>query len=62
MAGPGKNNISYIHKVIFPSLILTHVLLVSLKCHPGLNLLNIQDKEAGDDPDIEGILKACCWS
>ncbi|XP_021899423.1 thioredoxin-like protein AAED1, chloroplastic isoform X3 [Carica papaya] len=34
VAGPGKNNISYIHK----------------------------DKEAGDDPDIEGILKACCWS
>ncbi|PIN03714.1 hypothetical protein CDL12_23753 [Handroanthus impetiginosus] len=32
VAGPGKNNISYIHK----------------------------DKEAGDDPDIEDILKACC--
>ncbi|KAG8374271.1 hypothetical protein BUALT_Bualt11G0114200 [Buddleja alternifolia] len=31
VAGPGKNNISYIHK----------------------------DKEAGDDPDIEEILKAC---
>ncbi|KAI3932748.1 hypothetical protein MKW92_026021 [Papaver armeniacum] len=32
VAGPGKSNISYIHK----------------------------DKEAGDDPDIEDILKACC--
>ncbi|CAI9783210.1 unnamed protein product [Fraxinus pennsylvanica] len=32
VAGPGKNNISYIHK----------------------------DKEAGDDPDIEDILKVCC--
>ncbi|PON32464.1 Peroxiredoxin-like FAM213/AAED [Parasponia andersonii] len=32
VAGPGKTNISYIHK----------------------------DKEAGDDPDIEDILKACC--
>ncbi|XAR50984.1 hypothetical protein NMG60_11005465 [Bertholletia excelsa] len=32
VAGPGKNNISYIHK----------------------------DKEAGDDPDIEDILQACC--
>ncbi|KAJ8753958.1 hypothetical protein K2173_001856 [Erythroxylum novogranatense] len=32
VAGPGKTNISYIHK----------------------------DKEAGDDPDIEEILKACC--
>ncbi|XP_061366648.1 thioredoxin-like protein AAED1, chloroplastic [Gastrolobium bilobum] len=32
VAGPGKNNISYIHK----------------------------DKEAGDDPNIEDILKACC--
>ncbi|KAJ4825973.1 hypothetical protein Tsubulata_007740 [Turnera subulata] len=32
VAGPGKTNISYIHK----------------------------DKEAGDDPDIEGILQACC--
>ncbi|XP_038883589.1 thioredoxin-like protein AAED1, chloroplastic [Benincasa hispida] len=32
VAGPGKNNISYIHK----------------------------DKEAGDDPDIQEILKACC--
>ncbi|KAA8518816.1 hypothetical protein F0562_016410 [Nyssa sinensis] len=34
VAGPGKSNISYIHK----------------------------DKEAGDDPDIEDILKACCAS
>ncbi|KAJ8438416.1 hypothetical protein Cgig2_004526 [Carnegiea gigantea] len=32
VAGPGKTNISYIHK----------------------------DKEAGDDPPIEDILKACC--
>ncbi|WCJ34598.1 Thioredoxin superfamily protein [Euphorbia peplus] len=32
VAGPGKTNISYIHR----------------------------DKEAGDDPDIEDILKACC--
>ncbi|XVF07988.1 hypothetical protein REPUB_Repub06bG0186600 [Reevesia pubescens] len=32
VAGPGKKNISYIHK----------------------------DKEAGDDPEIEDILKACC--
>ncbi|XP_050230571.1 thioredoxin-like protein AAED1, chloroplastic [Mercurialis annua] len=32
VAGPGKTNISYIHK----------------------------DKEAGDDPEIEDILKACC--
>ncbi|MED6211106.1 hypothetical protein PIB30_070354 [Stylosanthes scabra] len=32
VAGPGKNNISYIHK----------------------------DKEAGDDPEIEEILAACC--
>lgn len=32
VAGPGKSNISYIHK----------------------------DKEAGDDPDIDDILKACC--
>ncbi|KAG2690369.1 hypothetical protein I3760_09G183100 [Carya illinoinensis] len=32
VAGPGKNNISYVHK----------------------------DKEAGDDPDIKDILKACC--
>ncbi|WJX84569.1 hypothetical protein P8452_67134 [Trifolium repens] len=32
VAGPGKGNISYIHK----------------------------DKEAGDDPEIEDILKACC--
>ncbi|KAK7337018.1 hypothetical protein VNO77_17575 [Canavalia gladiata] len=32
VAGPGKSNISYIHK----------------------------DKEAGDDPEIEDILKACC--
>ncbi|KAK3227676.1 hypothetical protein Dsin_007538 [Dipteronia sinensis] len=32
VAGPGKSNISYIHK----------------------------DKEAGDDPNIEDILKACC--
>ncbi|CAI9098098.1 OLC1v1034681C1 [Oldenlandia corymbosa var. corymbosa] len=32
VAGPGKYNISYIHK----------------------------DKEAGDDPDVEEILKACC--
>ncbi|KAK4281434.1 hypothetical protein QN277_012928 [Acacia crassicarpa] len=32
VAGPGKSNISYIHK----------------------------DKEAGDDPDIEDILKVCC--
>ncbi|KAJ1395988.1 Thioredoxin-like superfamily [Sesbania bispinosa] len=32
VAGPGKNNISYIFK----------------------------DKEAGDDPEIEDILKACC--
>ncbi|KAL2481459.1 Thioredoxin-like protein AAED1 [Abeliophyllum distichum] len=32
VAGPGKNNILYIHK----------------------------DKEAGDDPDIEDVLKACC--
>ncbi|KAF3442076.1 hypothetical protein FNV43_RR15992 [Rhamnella rubrinervis] len=32
VAGPGKSNISYIHK----------------------------DKEAGDDPDIEEILEACC--
>lgn len=32
VAGPGRSNISYIHK----------------------------DKEAGDDPDIEDILKACC--
>ncbi|XP_030451858.1 thioredoxin-like protein AAED1, chloroplastic isoform X4 [Syzygium oleosum] len=32
VAGPGKNNISYIHK----------------------------DKEAGDDPPIEEIMRACC--
>ncbi|CAJ1895464.1 unnamed protein product [Sphenostylis stenocarpa] len=32
VAGPGKNNILYLHK----------------------------DKEAGDDPEIEDILKACC--
>lgn len=32
VAGPGKGNISYIHK----------------------------DKEAGDDPDIQDVLKACC--
>lgn len=32
VAGPGKDNITYIHR----------------------------DKEAGDDPDIEEILKACC--
>lgn len=32
VAGPGKSNISYIHR----------------------------DKEAGDDPDIQDILKACC--
>lgn len=32
VAGPGKSNISYIHK----------------------------DKEAGDDPDMEDILNACC--
>lgn len=32
VAGPGKSNISYVHK----------------------------DKEAGDDPDIEEILQACC--
>ncbi|XP_043815388.1 thioredoxin-like protein AAED1, chloroplastic isoform X2 [Manihot esculenta] len=32
VAGPGKTNISYIHK----------------------------DKEAGDDPDIEDIMKICC--
>ncbi|XP_065857192.1 thioredoxin-like protein AAED1, chloroplastic [Euphorbia lathyris] len=32
VAGPGKTNISYIHR----------------------------DKEAGDDPNIEDILKACC--
>ncbi|KAK7285110.1 hypothetical protein RJT34_19869 [Clitoria ternatea] len=32
VAGPGKSNISYVHK----------------------------DKEAGDDPEIEYILKACC--
>ncbi|EPS73122.1 hypothetical protein M569_01635, partial [Genlisea aurea] len=32
VAGPGKTNISYVHK----------------------------DKEAGDDPDIDDILKACC--
>ncbi|GLT47854.1 hypothetical protein SLA2020_215150 [Shorea laevis] len=32
VAGPGKGNISYIHR----------------------------DKEAGDDPNIEDILKACC--
>ncbi|XP_010253468.1 PREDICTED: thioredoxin-like protein AAED1, chloroplastic [Nelumbo nucifera] len=32
VAGPGRNNISYVHK----------------------------DKEAGDDPDIEDVLKACC--
>lgn len=32
VAGPGKGNISYIHK----------------------------DKEAGDDPEIEDILKSCC--
>ncbi|KAK9123772.1 hypothetical protein Sjap_013374 [Stephania japonica] len=32
VAGPGKNNVTYIHK----------------------------DKEAGDDPEIEDILKACC--
>lgn len=32
VAGPGKSNISYVHK----------------------------DKEAGDDPNIEDILKACC--
>uniref|UniRef100_A0A2P2JG35 Uncharacterized protein n=2 Tax=Rhizophora mucronata TaxID=61149 RepID=A0A2P2JG35_RHIMU len=32
VAGPGKSNVSYIHK----------------------------DKEAGDDPNIEDILKACC--
>ncbi|KAG2690330.1 hypothetical protein I3760_09G180900 [Carya illinoinensis] len=32
VAGPGKTNISYVHK----------------------------DKEAGDDPDINDILKACC--
>ncbi|XP_051114382.1 thioredoxin-like protein AAED1, chloroplastic isoform X2 [Andrographis paniculata] len=32
VAGPGKNNISYLHK----------------------------DKEAGDDPNIDEILKACC--
>ncbi|KAG4913361.1 hypothetical protein JHK84_053815 [Glycine max] len=32
VAGPGKNNISYLHR----------------------------DKEAGDDPEIEDILKACC--
>ncbi|XP_059667723.1 thioredoxin-like protein AAED1, chloroplastic isoform X4 [Cornus florida] len=32
VAGPGKSNISYVHK----------------------------DKEAGDDPDIESILKVCC--
>ncbi|KAL3839608.1 hypothetical protein ACJIZ3_024199 [Penstemon smallii] len=32
VAGPGKNNISYVHK----------------------------DKEAGDDPEIEDILMACC--
>lgn len=32
VAGPGKHNISYIHK----------------------------DKEAGDDPEIDEILKACC--
>ncbi|KAK2647683.1 hypothetical protein Ddye_015172 [Dipteronia dyeriana] len=32
VSGPGKSNISYIHK----------------------------DKEAGDDPNIEDILKACC--
>jgi hypothetical protein len=22
--------------------------------------LTVQDKEAGDDPDIEDIIKACC--
>ncbi|KAL7170025.1 hypothetical protein ACSBR2_034968 [Camellia fascicularis] len=32
VAGPGKSNISYVHK----------------------------DKEAGDDPDIEEIVQACC--
>ncbi|XP_057981959.1 thioredoxin-like protein AAED1, chloroplastic [Malania oleifera] len=32
VAGPGKHNISYVHR----------------------------DKEAGDDPDIEDILKVCC--
>ncbi|KAL8129774.1 hypothetical protein V2J09_018929 [Rumex salicifolius] len=32
VAGPGKSNISYVHK----------------------------DKEAGDDPPIEDVLKACC--
>ncbi|KAK1271739.1 hypothetical protein QJS04_geneDACA016195 [Acorus gramineus] len=32
VAGPGKDNISYLHK----------------------------DKEAGDDPDIEDVLRACC--
>ncbi|XP_015970002.2 thioredoxin-like protein AAED1, chloroplastic isoform X1 [Arachis duranensis] len=32
VAGPGKNNISYVHK----------------------------DREAGDDPEIEDILAACC--
>ncbi|KAJ4977987.1 hypothetical protein NE237_008767 [Protea cynaroides] len=32
VAGPGKSNISYVHK----------------------------DKEAGDDPDIEDVLKVCC--
>ncbi|KAL2345018.1 hypothetical protein Fmac_006303 [Flemingia macrophylla] len=32
VSGPGKNNISYLHR----------------------------DKEAGDDPEIEDILKACC--
>ncbi|KAL7133396.1 hypothetical protein ABFS83_12G137800 [Erythranthe nasuta] len=32
VAGPGKNNITYIHK----------------------------DKEAGDDPNVQDVLKACC--
>lgn len=70
VAGPGKDNISYIRKVISSS---------NTDCEPSLNFANLvfrylfkhivifnsfvcgfQDKEAGDDPPVEEILKACC--
>ncbi|KAG6386330.1 hypothetical protein SASPL_155226 [Salvia splendens] len=61
VAGPGKHNISYIHK----HLNLRYRLFLR-KLHPRpvtyamQNVGFTQDKEAGDDPEIQEILKACC--
>ncbi|KAK9158127.1 hypothetical protein Scep_004701 [Stephania cephalantha] len=56
IAGPGKNNITYIHKVVS----CLPMFLAGSIPDPIARRAGTKDKEAGDDPEIEDILKACC--